>query len=34
MKAVIQRVLSANVSSEGRTLGAIGRGFLSSFRRC
>ena len=28
MKAVIQRVLSANVSSEGRTLGAIGRGFL------
>lgn len=28
MKAVIQRVLSANVSSEGHTLGAIGRGFL------
>lgn len=28
MKAVIQRVTSASVTSEGRTLGAINRGFL------
>lgn len=28
MKAVIQRVTSAGVTSEGRTLGAINRGFL------